>query len=91
MDHFVLTTADRAGVIEAWDRHWVVRYALTSLPSHVADAEHLLTLAREHWQIENGVHYMNGCPNGMMKLRKDRSTIRKVHEPSVTAMLRDMG
>ena len=65
-------------------RHTAVRYALTSLPPAVADADRLLTLVRGHWQIENGVHYVKDVTLG-----EDRSTIRKGHGPSVMAMLRD--
>jgi predicted transposase YbfD/YdcC len=65
-------------------RHKAVRYALTSLPPRVADAERLLALARGHWEIENGVHYVKDVTLG-----EDRSTIRKGHGPSVMATLRD--
>lgn len=64
--------------------HRAVRYALTSLPPDVADADRLLTLARGHWQIENGVHYVKDVTLG-----EDRSPIRVGHGPSVMAMLRD--
>jgi predicted transposase YbfD/YdcC len=70
-----------------WERgrcHRAVRYALTSLPPAVADAGQLQMLARGHWQIENGVHYVKD-----MTLGEDRSTIRTGHGPSVMAMLRD--
>jgi predicted transposase YbfD/YdcC len=65
-------------------RHTAVRYALTSLPPAVADAERLLALVRGHWEIENGVHYVKDVALG-----EDRSTIRKGHGPSVMAILRD--
>lgn len=32
-------------------------YGITSLPSEDASAEHLLTWTRDHWGIENGLHY----------------------------------
>lgn len=69
---------------ERGKRHEAVRYALTSLPPTVADAERLLALARGHWQIENGVHYVKDVTLG-----EDRSTIRTGHGASVMAMLRD--
>jgi predicted transposase YbfD/YdcC len=34
-----------------------VGYGLTSLPRTVAGAERLQALVREHWGIENGLHY----------------------------------
>jgi predicted transposase YbfD/YdcC len=69
---------------ERGTRHESVRYALTSLPAAVAGADRLLTLARGHWQIENGVHYVKDVTLG-----EDRSTIRAGHGPSVMAMVRD--
>jgi len=65
-------------------RHEAVRYALTSLSPETADAGRLLMLARGHWQIENGVHYVKDVTLG-----EDRSTIRVGHGPSVMAILRD--
>lgn len=70
-----------------WERgehHEAVRYALTSLPPDVADADRLLVLARGHWEIENGLHYVKDVTLG-----EDRSRIRSGHGPSVMAMLRD--
>src|SRR5262249_37119019 len=61
-----------------------VRYALTSLSPETADAGRLRMLARGHWQIENGVHYVKDVTLG-----EDRSTIRVGHGPSVMAILRD--
>lgn len=65
-------------------RHKAVRYALTSLPAAVANAERLQVLVRGHWEVENGLHYVKDVTLG-----EDRSTIRKGHGPSVMAMLRD--
>ena len=39
-------------------------YGVTSLPPAVADAARLLTLKREHWQIENGLHYVKDVTLG---------------------------
>jgi predicted transposase YbfD/YdcC len=61
-----------------------VRYAITSLPPNVADAEYLLTLVRGHWQIENGLHYVKDVTLG-----EDRSRVRMGNGPSVMAILRD--
>jgi predicted transposase YbfD/YdcC len=65
-------------------RHKAERYALTSLPPAVADAERLLALVRGHWEIENGLHYVKDVTLG-----EDRSTLRTGHGPSVMAMPRD--
>jgi hypothetical protein len=35
-----------------------VVYGITSLPPGQADAGMLLRLMRDHWQIENGLHYV---------------------------------
>ncbi len=61
-----------------------VRYAITSLPSSVADATRLGALVRGHWQIENGLHYVKDVTLG-----EDRSTIHKGNGPSIMAILRD--
>jgi len=61
-----------------------VRYGITSLPVAVADAARLLSLKRDHWQIENGLHHVKDVTLG-----EDRSQIRKGQGPDVLAMLRD--
>ncbi len=61
-----------------------VRYGITSLPITVADAARLLTLKRDHWRIENGLHYVKDVTLG-----EDRSQIRTGHGPDVLAMMRD--
>jgi len=61
-----------------------VRYGITSLPVAVANAARLLALKREHWEIENGLHYVKDVTLG-----EDRSQIRKGHGPNVLALLRD--
>jgi len=61
-----------------------VKYAITSLPPTVADAARLLTLKREHWQIENGLHHVKDVTLG-----EDASMIRRGQGPNVVAMLRD--
>jgi len=61
-----------------------VRYGITSLPTTVADAARLLTLKREHWQIENGLHHVKDVTLG-----EDASRVRVGYGPDVLAMLRD--
>jgi predicted transposase YbfD/YdcC len=69
---------------EHGERKHAIRYAITSLPPAVADAERLLVLVRGHWQIENGLHYVKDVTLG-----EDRSLTHTGHGPSVMAMLRD--
>jgi len=69
---------DWPGVVQVFmvERCWqageatkgAVRYGITSLPPGVADASRLGALTRGHWQIENGLHDVNGCPLGRMTL-----------------------
>ena len=70
---------------ERGKRHTAVRYAITSLPPTVADADRLLVLVRGHWQIENGLHYVKDVTLG-----EDRSLIHTGNGPSIMAILRDM-
>lgn len=69
---------------ERGKRQAAVRYGITSLPANVADARRLLALVRGHWQIENGLHYVEDVTLG-----EDRSLIRKGNGPSNMAILRD--
>ncbi|GAC1649979.1 MAG: ISAs1 family transposase [Herpetosiphon sp.] len=59
-----------------------VRYGVTSLPPDVANAERLLVLARQHWQIETGLHYRRD-----VTLREDASLVRRGRAPQVVASL----
>jgi len=61
-----------------------VRYGITSLPVAVADVARLLTLKREHWRIENGLHHVKDVTLG-----EDASRVRVGYGPDVLAMLRD--
>lgn len=59
-----------------------VRYGVTSLPATVADAERLLTIARQEWGIENGLHYRRD-----VSLAEDASQFRRGTGPQVMAAL----
>ena len=48
-----------------------IRYGITSLTPAEASPARLLTLVREHWQIENGLHYRRDDT-----LKEDRGTLR---------------
>lgn len=58
------------------------RYFLSSLP---ANAQHLLSVVRSHWSIENGPHWSMD-----LIFEEDRSTIRKGNGPQNFALLRSL-
>jgi predicted transposase YbfD/YdcC len=60
------------------------RYFITSAPRKLADAGHLLRLARGHWSIENRSHYVRDVTFG-----EDASRIRKGSGPEVMAAIRN--
>jgi hypothetical protein len=62
----------------------ITRYAITSLPPQQADPLFLLTLWREHWSIENGLHY----PRDVF-FQEDASHMRLGNAPSVMASFRN--
>ena len=59
-------------------------YALTSLPAERATAGQLLTLWRQHWHIENKVHYVRDVTYG-----EDEATVRTGNGPQALAALRN--
>lgn len=61
-----------------------VAYAITSLRRERASAEELIKLWREHWHIENKLHYVRD-----VTLREDLSQVRSGHIPQVMAALRN--
>ena len=62
-----------------------VGYAVTSLPPSRADARTLLALLREHWGIENKLHYVR---DGTFD--EDRSAVRTASAPQVCAACRNL-
>lgn len=56
-------------------------YGITSLPAFVG-ARRLMALVREHWGIENGLHYRRD-----RSLHEDDSQLRMGHAPHVLAIL----
>ena len=62
-----------------------VSYAITSLPPTVAGADRLLQVLREHWNIENRVHWVRD-----VTFDEDRSQIRTAAAPQVMAALRNL-
>jgi predicted transposase YbfD/YdcC len=59
-----------------------VRYGVTSLPVSLADPKRLLALSREHWGIENGLHYRRDAT-----MREDHAQLRMGHAPEMLAVL----
>lgn len=57
-------------------------YGITSLPNSTGTPQRLLELVREHWQIENGLHYRRD-----RTFREDDSQLRMGHAPQVLALL----
>jgi IS4 transposase len=61
-----------------------VEYAMTSLKPEEADAKRLSALVREHWGIENGLHYVRDVTLG-----EDACRVRKGSAPQVLAAVRN--
>lgn len=61
-----------------------VVYAMTSLHPEEADAKRLSGLVREHWGIENGLHYVRDVTLG-----EDACRVRKGAASQVLAALRN--
>ena len=62
-----------------------VTFAITSLPPARADARALLTLLRDHWGIENKLHYVRD-----VTFDEDRSAVRTEAAPQVCAACRNL-
>ncbi len=60
-------------------------YGITSLAPQRASAAELLKLWREHWHIENKLHYVRD-----VTFDEDRSQVRTTHIPQVMATLRNV-
>ena len=61
-----------------------VEYAMTSLKPEQADAKRLAGLVREHWGIENKLHYVRDVTLG-----EDASRVRRGSAPQVLAAVRN--
>lgn len=59
-----------------------LRYGVTSLPAASASPARLLAIARQHWGIENGLHYRRD-----VSLQEDASLLRRGQGPQVVAAL----
>jgi predicted transposase YbfD/YdcC len=61
-----------------------VVYGITSLSEEEADAARLLSLLRDHWRIENCLHYVRDVTLG-----EDACRVRRGSAPQVLAALRN--
>lgn len=59
-------------------------YAITSLRADKADAARLLDLSRQHWGIENRLHYVRD-----VTWREDQARTNAGHAPQALAALRN--
>jgi predicted transposase YbfD/YdcC len=62
-----------------------VVYGITSLSRNEADAQRLLELSREHWGIENGLHWVRDETLG-----EDRCRVRRAGAARALASLRNV-
>jgi predicted transposase YbfD/YdcC len=60
-------------------------FAITDLPGEQASAEEIATWAREHWTIENTVHWSRD-----VTFREDHCQVRTARAPAVLAAVRDL-
>lgn len=60
-------------------------YGVTSLTAEKAKPERLLALVRNHWHIENKVHYVRDVTYG-----EDASQVRTANGPRAMATLRNL-
>jgi predicted transposase YbfD/YdcC len=75
----------RVTVRQTGETHEEIAYAVTSLsPAHATPTQ-LLTLWREHWHIENKLHWVRDVTFG-----EDHSTVRAGGGPQVLAALRNL-
>jgi predicted transposase YbfD/YdcC len=61
-----------------------VVHGITSLSAQEADAGKLLAIVRDHWHIENSLHYLRD-----VTLREDACRVRRGSAPQVLAALRN--
>lgn len=62
-----------------------IAYGITSLPRQRADAARLLSLSRQHWSIENRLHYVKDVTFG-----EDACQVRAGSAPQALAVLRNL-
>lgn len=62
-----------------------VRYGVTSLPAKLADPKRLLALTREHWKVENGLHWRRD-----VTFHEDHAQLRMGQAPEMLAVLNNI-
>lgn len=62
-----------------------IAYGITSLPPEQADAQRLLRISREHWAIENSLHYIRD-----VTFLEDRCRTRNRNKAQILAAFRNM-
>ena len=75
----IVRTRERAGTVSR-----EIAYAITSLSPEQADPDTLLALWRDHWLIENRLHWRRDAVLG-----EDRSSVRSGTSPRALAALRN--
>lgn len=70
--------------LQGKDRQEHLHYGITSLTPDKADSKRLLSLSRNHWHIENRLHYVRD-----VTYDEDRSQVRIGSGPRVMASLRN--
>lgn len=75
----------RVTIRQTGETHEEIAYAVTSLSPAHATPPQLLTLWREHWHIENKLHWVRDVTFG-----EDHSTVRAGGGPQVLAALRNL-
>lgn len=74
---------ERRRIVRGKESREVV-YAITSLPRERATAARLLTLCRDHWRIENRLHWVRD-----VTCREDACRTASGHAPQLLAALRN--
>jgi hypothetical protein len=60
-------------------------YAITDLPAEQATPEEIATWAKEHWTVENTVHWSRD-----VTFHEDHCQVRTANAPAVLAAIRDL-
>jgi predicted transposase YbfD/YdcC len=75
----------RAVVLKTGQVSEEITYGVTSLTKAEVTPEELLTIVRDHWGIENGLHYRRD-----VTMLEDRSRVRTGHAPQALAAINNL-
>ena len=75
----------RAVVLKTGEVSEVITYGVTSLTQEEVTPKELLAIVRDHWGIENGLHYRRD-----VSLLEDRSRLRAGHAPQAVAAINNL-